>query len=162
MSETLDSGSARFNGTDSRVNPHPAVMLYTRLRKSPYFWKSRAHGVAIYSVYNHTYHPAPLRRSGHRVLGAARRRHPVDVGVERQLEISGPDAFDFARHAVPARPDGVRGGRVQTTCSSPRPDGGIIDDPVVLVSRRIGSGCRSPTSTWSCGRRGWPMPAAGT
>ena len=39
------------------VVPEPSILLYPRLRKSPYFWKSRAHGAACYSVYNHTYHP---------------------------------------------------------------------------------------------------------
>ena len=39
------------------VNPDPGVMLYPRIRKSPFFYASRHHGVALYSVYNHTYHP---------------------------------------------------------------------------------------------------------
>jgi hypothetical protein len=33
------------------------VTLYTRWRTFPYFWKSRAHGMAAYSVDNHTYDP---------------------------------------------------------------------------------------------------------
>src|SRR4029077_11053194 len=39
------------------VNDNPGILLYTRIRKSPYFYASRRHGVARYSVYNHTYHP---------------------------------------------------------------------------------------------------------
>ena len=39
------------------VNDDPGILLYTRIRKSPYFYASRRHGVARYSVYNHTYHP---------------------------------------------------------------------------------------------------------
>ncbi len=39
------------------VNEDPGILLYTRIRKSPYFYASRRHGVARYSVYNHTYHP---------------------------------------------------------------------------------------------------------
>ena len=39
------------------VNEDPGILLYTRIRKSPYFHASREHGVARYSVYNHTYHP---------------------------------------------------------------------------------------------------------
>jgi len=35
----------------------PEILLYTRIRKSPFFYASRRHGVAMYSVYNHTYHP---------------------------------------------------------------------------------------------------------
>ena len=40
------------------VIDNPGILLYTRIRKSPYFYASREHGVARYSVYNHTYHPA--------------------------------------------------------------------------------------------------------
>ena len=39
------------------VIDNPGILLYTRIRKSPYFYASREHGVARYSVYNHTYHP---------------------------------------------------------------------------------------------------------
>src|SRR4029079_12817154 len=40
-----------------RINPHPGILLYTRIKKSPYYYGSRRHGVALYSVYNHHYHP---------------------------------------------------------------------------------------------------------
>jgi aminomethyltransferase len=39
------------------VEENPAILQYSRLRKSPYFYASRKHGVKRYSVYNHTYHP---------------------------------------------------------------------------------------------------------
>jgi hypothetical protein len=48
--------------TTEPVNPIPGVLRYTRIKKSPYYCGSRRHGVALYSVYNHHYHPpAPLR-----------------------------------------------------------------------------------------------------
>ena len=109
----------------------PGILLYSRLRTSPYFWKSRAHGVAMYSVYNHTYHPRhygdPIAEY-HALLEAVTL---WDVGVERQLEISGPEAFDFTNHLVP---------RDLTTCAVGQckyvfltaPDGGIVNDPVLL------------------------------
>src|SRR4051794_26365314 len=43
--------------TVAQVNEHPEILLYTRIRKSPYFYASRRHGVQMFSVYNHTYHP---------------------------------------------------------------------------------------------------------
>jgi hypothetical protein len=49
----LRSGGARL----SPIIEHPQVLLYSRIRKSPFFYASRRHGVAMYSVYNHTYHP---------------------------------------------------------------------------------------------------------
>ena len=42
----------------THVNEHPGIMLYSRIRKSPYYYASRKHGVQLYSVYNHMYHPA--------------------------------------------------------------------------------------------------------
>ncbi len=109
----------------------PAVMLYTRLRKSPYFWKSRAHGAASYSVYNHTYHP---RHYGDPIgeywalLGGVTL---WDVGVERQLEISGPDAFAFTNMLVPRDLTKCAVGQCKYVFIT-APDGGIINDPVLL------------------------------
>ncbi|MGQ0716675.1 MAG: glycine cleavage T C-terminal barrel domain-containing protein [Pseudonocardiales bacterium] len=109
----------------------PRITLYTRLRTSPYFWQSRAHGVAAYSVYNHTYHP---RHYGDPVAEYWALLSGVtlwDVGVERQIEIAGPDAFDFTNMLVP---------RDLSKCAVAQckyvfitaPDGGIINDPVLL------------------------------
>ena len=41
----------------AEIVEHPEVLLYTRIRKSPYFYASRRHGVEMYSFYNHMYHP---------------------------------------------------------------------------------------------------------
>jgi aminomethyltransferase len=113
------------------VNENPGILLYPRIRKSPYFYASREHGVQRYSVYNHTYHPRhygdPVAEYWH-LLNAVTM---WDVGVERQIEISGPDAFDFTNMLVP---------RDMTKCAVRQakyvfvtaPDGGIINDPVLL------------------------------
>src|SRR5690625_336805 len=77
------------------VNQHPGILLYPRIRKSPFFYSSREHGVALYSVYNRTYHP---RHYGDPVAEYWALLNGVtlwDVGVEKQIEISGPDAFEF-------------------------------------------------------------------
>lgn len=107
------------------------ITLYTRLRKSPYFWKSRAHGVAAYSVYNHTYHP---RHYGDPVAEYWALLSGVtlwDVGVERQLEIVGPDAFDFTNMLVPRDLSKCAVGQCKYVFIT-APDGGIINDPVLL------------------------------
>jgi aminomethyltransferase len=44
-----------------RVNLHPGILLYTRIKKSPYYYGARRHGVQLYSVYNHHYHPRLYR-----------------------------------------------------------------------------------------------------
>ena len=114
-----------------QVNEHPGIMLYSRIRKSPYFYASRKHGVQLYSTYNHMYHPRhygdPVEEYWHLLNGVTL----WDVGVERQIEISGPDAFDFTQLLV---------ARDLNKCAVEQckyvflclPDGGIINDPVLL------------------------------
>ncbi len=109
----------------------PGILLYTRIRKSPYFNASRKHGVARYSVYNHTYHPRhygnPVEEYWKLVNGVTM----WDVGVEKQIQIKGPDAFDLANMIVP---------RDLYKCAVDQckyvfitsPDGGILNDPVLL------------------------------
>ncbi|WP_255375314.1 glycine cleavage T C-terminal barrel domain-containing protein [Saccharomonospora sp. CUA-673] len=106
-------------------------MLYTRLRKSPYFWKSRAHGVAMYSVYNHTYHPRHYGDPVGEYWALLQGVTVWDVGVERQLEISGPDAFDFTNMLVPRDLNRCDIGQCKYVFIT-APDGGIINDPVLL------------------------------
>ena len=115
----------------SAVVTSPGVLLYPRVRKSPYFWKSRAHGVAMYSVYNHTYHP---RHYGDPVAEYWALLEDVtlwDVGVERQIEISGPDAFAFTNMLVPRDLTKCAVGQCKYVFVT-APDGGIINDPVLL------------------------------
>jgi glycine cleavage system aminomethyltransferase T len=113
------------------VNENPTILLYTRIRKSPYFYASREHGVARYSVYNHTYHP---RHYGDPVAEYWHLLNHVtmwDVGVERQIEISGPDAFTFTNMLTPRDLNkcAVRQAKYAFITA---PDGGIINDPILL------------------------------
>jgi len=113
------------------VNPDPRVLLYPRLRKSPFFHASRQHGVAMYSVYNHTYHP---RHYGDPVAEYWSLLNGVtlwDVGVERQVEITGPDAFTFTNMLVPRDLSKCAVGQCKYVFLTAE-DGGIINDPVLL------------------------------
>jgi glycine cleavage system aminomethyltransferase T len=113
------------------INEHPEILQYTRIRKSPYFYASREHGVQRYSVYNHTYHPRhygdPVDEYWALVNGVTL----WDVGVEKQIQIKGPDAFELANMIVP---------RDLKKCAVDQckyvfitgPDGGILNDPILL------------------------------
>ncbi|TLW94491.1 glycine cleavage system protein T [Saccharomonospora piscinae] len=126
---TRDTGSHR--DVTNAVVPSPSILLYPRLRKSPYFWKSRAHGAACYSVYNHTYHPRHYGDPVGEYWALLEGVTVWDVGVERQLEISGPDAFDFANLLVPRDLTKCDVGQCKYVFVT-APDGGIINDPVLL------------------------------
>jgi glycine cleavage system aminomethyltransferase T len=113
------------------LNEHPEILLYSRIRKSPFFYASRRHGVAMYSVYNHTYHP---RHYGDPVAEYWQLLNGVtlwDVGVERQVEITGPDAFAFTNTLVARDLNKCEVGQCKYVFVT-APDGGIINDPVLL------------------------------
>nr|MBA3348987.1 glycine cleavage system protein T [Actinomycetota bacterium] len=109
----------------------PKIHMYTRIRKSPYFYASRAHGVQSYSVCNRMYHP---RHYDDPIAEYWKLVNDVtlwDVGVERQVEITGPDAFKLTNMLTP---------RDLTKCAVKQckfvlnvdADGGIINNPVLL------------------------------
>lgn len=109
----------------------PKIHMYTRIRKSPYFYASRAHGVQSYSVCNRMYHP---RHYDDPIAEYWKLVNDVtlwDVGVERQVEITGADAFKLANMLTP---------RDLTKCAVKQckyvlnvdADGGIINNPVLL------------------------------
>jgi glycine cleavage system aminomethyltransferase T len=115
----------------SPITEHPEILLYTRIRKSPFFYASRRHGVAMYSVYNRMYHP---RHYGDPVEEYWRLLNGVtlwDVGVERQVEITGPDAFAFTNMLVARDLAKCEVGQCKYVFVT-APDGGIINDPVLL------------------------------
>ncbi|NDK32915.1 glycine cleavage T C-terminal barrel domain-containing protein [Nesterenkonia haasae] len=121
---------ASSNGVDA-VIPDPRILLYPRLRKSPFFWASRRHGVAMYSVYNHTYHP---RHYGDPVAEYWALLQGVtlwDVGVEKQIEITGPDAFTFTNMLIPRDLRKCEVGQCKYVFMT-ADDGGILNDPVLL------------------------------
>jgi glycine cleavage system aminomethyltransferase T len=115
----------------TEIVEHPEVLLYTRIRKSPFFYASRRHGVRMYSFYNHMYHP---RHYGDPVEEYWQLLNGVtlwDVGVERQVEISGPDAFTLANMLVPRDLNKCAVGQCKYVFVT-APDGGIINDPILL------------------------------
>lgn len=110
----------------------PRILLYTRLRKSPYFWKSRDHGVAAYSVYNHSYHPRHYGDPVEEYWALLQGVTLWDVGgAERQVQISGPDAFEFTNMLIPRDLSKCRVGQCKYVFLT-APDGGIVNDPVLL------------------------------
>ena len=115
----------------TQIVEHPEVLLYTRIRKSPYFYASRRHGVKSYSFYNHMYHPRhygdPVEEYWQLVNGVTL----WDVGVERQVEITGADAFQLANLLVPRDLTKCEVGQCKYVFITGA-DGGIINDPVLL------------------------------
>ncbi|MBM3689872.1 MAG: glycine cleavage system protein T [Actinobacteria bacterium] len=109
----------------------PQMLLYPRIRKSPYFYAAREHGVAMYSVYNHMYIPRHFGDPVGEYWNLLENVNISDVGVERALQISGPDAFTFTNKLVTRDLSRCDVGQCKYTFLTDQ-HGGIINDPVLL------------------------------
>src|SRR4051812_16716036 len=117
---------------DEKINAHPGVLLYTRIKKSPYYYGSRRHGVQLYSVYNHHYHPRLYRDPTEEYWQLLEGVTVWDVGgAERQVEITGPDAFRFTNMLTPRNLERCAVGQCKYAFITDE-RGGIINDPVLL------------------------------
>lgn len=102
-----------------------------RLRRSPFFEATQRHGARAYTVYNHMLFPICFADLEEEYWHLVRHVTLWDVSVERQVEITGQDAFAFANMLTPrdlARCAVGQGKYVVITAD----DGGIINDPVLL------------------------------
>ena len=102
-----------------------------RIRRSPYFEATQRYGCKSYTVYNHMYLPNyyddPVKEYWRLIEGVTL----WDVSVERQVEITGPDAFAFANMLTPRDLTQCRVGQARYVIITAL-DGGIINDPVLL------------------------------
>jgi aminomethyltransferase len=102
-----------------------------RLRRTPFFEATQRYGSKAYTVYNHMLFPinfADLEEEYWKLLNDVT---IWDVGVERQLEITGPDAFKFTNLLTPRDLSECKVGQAKYVVIT-SPAGGIINDPVLL------------------------------
>lgn len=102
-----------------------------RVRRSPFFEATQRDGCWGYTVYNHMFLPI-----GYEDLAAEHTRlledvTMWDVSVERQVEITGPDAFALANMLTPRDLSKCAVGQGKYVIITAE-DGGIINDPVLL------------------------------
>ena len=105
--------------------------MYTRIRKSPYFYAHQRHGVKSYSVCNRQYHPRHYEDPISEYWKLVNDVTMWDVAVERQVEITGPDAFTFTNMLTARDLNKCE----VTQCKfalNIDVDGGIINNPVLL------------------------------
>ena len=102
-----------------------------RLRRSPFFDKTLEAGCKSYTVYNHTFLPSyysdPVTEYWHLLKDVAL----WDVAVERNVEIRGPDGFEFMQLLTPRDMAKCRVGQGKYVLITDE-DGGILNDPVLL------------------------------
>jgi glycine cleavage system aminomethyltransferase T len=115
------------------TDQHTTFPFYmaTWYRKSPYYQRTVEAGCTSWDLYNHmlipTLYDDDLKEYWHLL------NHVTlwDVAVERQIEISGPDAARFTQLLTPRDLSSTEVGQCKYVllCA---PDGGIVNDPIVL------------------------------
>ncbi len=103
----------------------------TQIRKSPYFDATVRWGAQGFSVYNHMYIPRDFGDPEQNFWNLVNDAILCDVAVERQVEITGPDAPAFVQMLTPRDLSEMAVGQCKYILIT-NADGGIINDPVLL------------------------------
>ena len=103
----------------------------TQIRKSPYFDSTVKWGATGFSVYNHMYIPRDFGSPEQNFWNLIEKSILCDVAVERQVEITGPDAFKFTQLLTPRNLSNVAIGQCKYVLITNN-HGGILNDPVLL------------------------------
>ena len=102
-----------------------------RVRKSPFFLSTMKYGAKSFTVYNHMYLPVSYEgttKDYHNLLNGVQL---WDVGVERQIQIQGPDAETLSQFLTPRN---IKKCAIGQAMYAPFLDfqGGFLNDPVML------------------------------
>lgn len=103
----------------------------TQIRKSPYSDAALRWGARGFSVYNHMYIPRDFGDPVQNFWNLVNEAILCDVGVERQVEITGPDAARFVQFLSCRDLSKCQIGQCKYVLITDQ-DGGIINDPILL------------------------------
>ena len=103
----------------------------TQIRKSPYFDATVRWGATGFSVYNHMYIPRDFGSPEQNFWNLVKDAILCDVAVERQVEITGPDAYKFIQLLTPRDLSKLAVGQCKYVLIT-NEKGGILNDPVLL------------------------------
>ena len=103
----------------------------TQVRKSPYFDATVRWGAQGFSVYNHMYIPRDFGDPVQNFWNLVNEAILCDVAVERQVEITGPDAAKFVQLLTPRNLSECAVGQCKYVLITDE-NGGVLNDPVLL------------------------------
>ena len=103
----------------------------TQIRKSPYFDATVRWGAKAFSVYNHMYIPRDFGDPEQNFWNLVSAAILCDVAVERQVEITGPDAAKFIQMLTPRDLSSMSVGQCRYILIT-NSEGGILNDPILL------------------------------
>jgi glycine cleavage system aminomethyltransferase T len=107
------------------------LVFSPRIRKSPYFNSTIKYGAQAFSVYNHMYMPVSYQGTIEDYKNLLNGVQLWDVGVERQIQIQGPDAEAMSQLLTPRNIKKCAIGQAMYTPLLDF-DGGFLNDPVML------------------------------
>ena len=107
------------------------VVFSPRVRKSPFFQSTMKYGAKAFTVYNHMYLPVSFENTITDYNNLLQGVQLWDVGVERQVQIKGPDAESLLQFITPRN---IKKCSVGQAMYAPLLDfqGGFLNDPVML------------------------------
>ena len=103
----------------------------TQVRKSPFTDAALRWGAKGFSVYNHMYIPRDFGDPVQNFWNLVNDAILCDVAVERQVEITGPDAARFTQLLCPRDLSSCAVGQCKYVLLTDQ-DGGVINDPILL------------------------------
>lgn len=103
----------------------------TQIRKSPYFDATVRWGAQGFSVYNHMYIPRDFGDPEANFWNLVNDAILCDVAVERQVEVTGPDAAAFVQMLTPRNLSNMAVGQCKYVLMT-NASGGILNDPILL------------------------------
>ncbi|MGB2099551.1 MAG: glycine cleavage system protein T, partial [Candidatus Puniceispirillaceae bacterium] len=103
----------------------------TQIRKSPYFDATVKWGAQAFSVYNHMYIPRDFGDPEQNFWNLVDHAILCDVAVERQVQVTGPDAAKFVQYLTPRDLSKMAVGQCKYALIT-NAEGGILNDPIIL------------------------------
>lgn len=111
--------------------PPANISFGSRIRKSPFYDSTRKYGAKSFTIYNYMYMPTSYTSSEEEYVSLTNDVTMWDVAGERQIEINGPDAYNFVRTLTPRNLEKCEIGHWLYILLTGK-DGCIINDAVLL------------------------------
>jgi len=112
-------------------NNAPLISFGPRVHKSPYFDATLRYGAKAFTVYNHVFMPTVYSSPVEEYWSLVNDVTLWDVTCQRQIEITGPDAFRFVQFLTPRDMSNCQVGQCKYMVLTNR-DGGIVNDAILL------------------------------
>ena len=107
------------------------LTISDRLRKSPYYEATLRAGASTFTIYNKMLMPTSYEGSEKDYWNLVNNVTLWDVAAERQVEITGGDAYRFVEYITPRDLSGLQIGQGKYAFITDE-NGGIINDPIIL------------------------------